>query len=184
MSSPITLGLSGLDAVTQRFLGLLTRPLDTRFIEFTLNAPESQLIVTSRAEASDGTVGIYKGSFTFTYVKDNLNTLLPYALSVQADYPFTYRKLRSLLQTRYQFQVEPLEFAKTLGGVGLTDDDLIDVPLTSNYVELKLYATADSGRFTTGSFLSLIVLQPLSRIPLKGLLDVDSTHCLDCLATS
>lgn len=184
MSTEITLGLSALDAVSQRFLGLLTRPLDTRFIEFSLNAPASQLLVNSRAVASDGTVGIYKSSFTFTYVKDNLNTLLPYALTVQADYPFTYRKLRTLLQARYQFQLEPLEFAKTLGGVGLTDDDLLDIPLDSNYVELKLYATVNSGRFAQGSYFSLIVLQPLMRIPLKGLLDVDSTQCLDCLATS
>ena len=185
MSNPSPRSLlsrSSLEAVKEQFLALFTRPLRTEFIDFSLDAPQSQLILTARAESDSGEASTYRGSYRWTYVKANLATVLPHPLAVEHVYPMTYRQLRSQLRSRYGLHLEEHELAETNGGVGLVDDSIIDVPLAETYIQLHLYATPQSARFVTGSTLRLLLIQPHRRVPLTALLDHNAPQALNVLA--
>lgn len=182
MSNQISdLGRSALEVVVGLFLNVFSRPLNQNFVEYSLDVATSELVITSKEESSSGEVGIYKGSYRWPYLKANLNTALPHPLAVELAYPLTFRQLRAQLLTRYQIAVDEGELALTVGGEGLEDNDTINVPLLNQYGQFHLYATAQSGRFVAGSRMTLIFLQPGSRLPLRALFDTKQPAVLDVL---
>lgn len=182
MSNQITdLGRSALEAVVALFLNVFTRPLNQSFVEYSLDVATSELVITSKEESASGEVGIYKGSFRWPYIKANLSTVLPHPLAVELAYPLTFRQLRAQLLTRYQIAFEEGELATSVGGPGLMDNDVISTPLINQFGQFHLYATAQSGRFVAGSRMSLVFLQPGSRIPLRALFDTKQTDMLGTL---
>ncbi len=180
--SPISaLGRTALEAVKNLFLAVFTRTLDTRFVDFSLDAQRSELVITSKEESDSGEVGIYRGVYRWPYGKANLDSILPYPLAVQVEYPLTFRSLRAQLQSRYQIYLEENEFALTVGGTPLVDDSLLDSPLQNQYGQFRLYATTNSARFTAGSTLQLIFIQPTKRVSLRTLLDIKAPDGLGVL---
>ncbi len=184
LSQIIDLGKTALDAVISLFYLHFTRTLDPRFVNFSLDVQNSELIITSRDESSSGEVGIYRGEYRWPYAKANLSLVCPHPLVVQAEYPMTFRQLRSQLLTRYQIVLEEGEFSLTNGGAGLMDDDNIATPLINQYGQFYLYATAQSGRFQAGSRMTLIFIQPGRRVPLRGLFDLKAPNVLGELAAA
>lgn len=184
LSQLVDLSKSALDAAIQLFFAHFSRPLDTRFINFSLDVNAGELIITSREESADGQVGIYRGTFRWPYLKSDLALALPHPLVVQAEYPMTFRQLRAQLVSRYQIVLEENEFSLTSGGPGLVDDSNIATPLMDQYGQFYLYATNASGRFIAGTRMSLIFLQPGRRVPLRALLDVRAEDGLGTLAAA
>ena len=185
MSNQITsigLHLSALETVKALFLATFTRPLEERFLNFTLDVANSRMTISAKTESQEGESSLYRGVAQFLYVKASLNVVVPHPLAVEFPYPMTFRQLRSQLLTRYNFLVEEGELALSANGPGLLDDTLISQPLASEYVQLRLYATVTSGRFTAGSSMGLIVLQPQRRVPLTALVDVNAPDVLNVLA--
>lgn len=180
--SPISaLGRSALEAVKNLFLAVFTRPLDQRFIDYSLDASRSELVITSKEESDSGEVGIYRGAYRWPYKKANLDTILPYPLALTVEYPLTFRALRAQLLSRFEILLEENEFALTVNGTPLVDDSLVATPLMNQYGQFYLYATANSGRFVAGSKLQLIFLQPSKRIPLRALFDLKAPDGLGVL---
>lgn len=184
LSQLIDLSKNALDAAIHLFFVHFNRPLDTRFINFSLDANSGELIVASREESADGQVGIYRGTFRWPYNKADLALALPHPLVVQAEYPMTYRQLRAQLLSRYQIVLEEHEFSLTSGGAGLVDDDNIVTPLINQFGQFHLYATNASGRFIANTRFSLIFIQPGRRVPLRALLDVRAGDGLGTLAAA
>lgn len=180
--SPISaLGRTALEAVKNLFLAVFTRALDTRFVDFSVDSARSELVITSKEESESGEVGIYRGTFRWPYTKANLDSILPYPLAIQADYPLTYRSLRAQLLTRYQILLEENEFSLTPNGTPLVDDSQVATPLMNQYGQFYLYATVSSGRFVANSKLQLVFLQPTKRVPLRGLFDLKAPDGLGAL---
>lgn len=183
MSNAINgLGKTALEAAKAMFLAVFSRPLNTNFVNFQLDASSGELIVSARDESDSGEVGIYRGVFRWPYNKVSLNTVCPNPLVVEVEYPLTFRQLRAQLLARYDFVLEENEVALTNGGVGLMDDNHLATPLMNEYGQFRLYATGASGRFVAGTYLSLIFIQPNSRVPLRALLDFRSQGALGVLA--
>ncbi len=180
----IDLGKSALDAVIALFFTHFTRPLDSRFVDFSLDVNSSELIITSKEESSSGEVGIYRGQYRWPYQKADLSLVIPHPLAIQAEYPMTFRQLRSQLLTRYQIVLEENEVSLANGGPGLTDDDNIATPLINQFGQFHLYATENSGRFQAGTRMTLIFIQPGRRIPLRALFDVRAPDALGVLAAA
>lgn len=180
--SPISaMGRTALEAVQNLFLAVFTRPLDTRFVDFSLDTRSSELVITSKEESDSGEVGIYRGAWRWPYRKANLDSVLPYPLAVQVEYPLTFRALRAQLLSRYQILLEENEFALTVGGTPLVDDSLVAAPLMNQYGQFYLYATESSGRFMAGTKLQLVFLQPTKRVPLRALFDLKAPDALGAL---
>jgi hypothetical protein len=186
MSNSLTSLLSrpGLDVVKDLFLASFIRPLDLKFLQFTLDASTSELVITSLDESQDGEVGIYRNNFRWPYVKANLSTLLPYAMALRIDYPLTFRQLRTQLLDRYQIYMDENEFSLSPDAVPLTDDSAVDSTLVSGYGQFNLYAAATSGRFVTNSQLKLMFIQPNRRVPLQALFDLRVPDILGEMATA
>lgn len=184
--SPVSqLGTTAIEAVKALFYSVFTRTLDARFVDFSLDAAASELVIVSKDESSDGQVGRYRGSYRWPYTKANLNSLVPYPLAVQAEYPMTFRQLRSQLMTRYNIFLEENEFSLTTGNnVGLVEDSVLATPLMNAYGQFSLYATVNSGRFVAGSSLTMIFVQPNRRIPLRALFDLKAPNILGELASA
>lgn len=181
--SPIRqLGVSALEAVTGLFLASLTRPLNTDFVQFELDVTSGQLVIAARSESDGGVAGTYRGSYRWDYRKANLNLVIPHPLAVEVQYPLTFRQLRTQVMSRYGIYLEEKEFSLTDGGPGLEDDDILNTPLLNEYGQFRLYATDQSGRFVAGSSFALIFLQPHTRVPLRGLFDVNNPNPLGVLA--
>jgi hypothetical protein len=180
-NTPTDLWRPALDMIVDLFFATFMRPINRDFVEFSLDVATSELVITSKEESASGEVGIYKGSYRWPYLKANLSLVLPHPLAVEVAYPLTFRQLRQQLLTRYQINLEEGEVALTVGGPGLMDNDNITTPLINQYAQFHLYATAQSGRFQTGSRMSLIFLQPGGRVPLRGLLDTIHSNPLAAL---
>ncbi|WJJ55127.1 hypothetical protein [Xanthomonas phage RTH11] len=177
-----SLSRTALEAVQNLFLAVFTRSIDTRFVDFSLDRQNSELIITSKEESESGEVGIYRGAYRWPYNKASLNTSVPFPLAVQVEYPLTFRALRAQLLARYEILLEENEFAMTLGGTPLVDDSLLDQPLLMEFGQFKLYATSSSGRFVAGTYLTLVFVQPNKRISLRSLFDTTKTDLLGSLA--
>lgn len=188
MSNPFQkalLSMTSLEAVIALFYSFFNRPLDERFIQLSLDKENSELIIASKDESTDGQVGGYRGSYRWKYRKANLSVTCPNPLAIQIEYPTNFRELRNRLLSRYQFLLEENEFSLSPNGVnGLTDDSTINIDLLEEYGQLKLFATANSGRFLLGTELTLIVLQPNERMPLRALLDVRAPDLLSVMAAA
>lgn len=168
-------------AIEESFFSVLTKPLDRTLVNLTLDPINSQLVVTPRDGADTSTTSPYRGEYRWNYVKVNLDTLIPYALSLESDYPLTYRALRQQLLTRYQINIDEGEFSLTLGGPGLGNDDLVDTPLQDDYIQVRIYARPESARFSAGSTIRLTFIQPTRRVPLRALFDSDHRGDLETL---
>lgn len=176
------LGKTALEAVKAMFLAVFSRPLNTNFVNFQLDVSSGELIVSARDESDSGEVGIYRGIFRWPYTKASLNVACPNPLAVEVEYPLTFRQLRAQLVSRYDLVLEENEVSLTNGGAGLLDDSILATPLMNEYGQFRLYATATSGRFVAGTYLSLIFIQPHTRIPLRALFDFKSQGALGVLA--
>jgi hypothetical protein len=180
--TPSLLNRTGSEVVKDLFFQSFSRALQVKFLDFTVDAPQSQLVITSLDESQDGEVGIYRNVYRWSYLKADLTAMFPYSLAVQAQYPVTFRQLQSLLLNRYNLLLEPNEFCLSPNAVPLVEDDLINSTLLNNYSQMKLYAHAQSARFVENSELSLIFIQPDRRIPLRALFDLKTPNVLDVMA--
>lgn len=185
-NSPVLnpLNKTGLEVVKDMFFRTFTRPLQLPFLEFTLDASQSELVITSLDESAAGDVGIYRNGYRWPYAKANLTTLVPYPLALQCAYPLAFWQLKAQLMNRYQILLEEGEFALSAGAVPLTNDDMVDSTLINNYAQFTLYASSTSGRFIADSHLQLIFIQPDQRVPLRGLFDLKVPNILDIMATN
>lgn len=177
----LSLGISSLEAVKQLFLNTFQRSLDVRFVTFELSPTTSELVITSRDESDSGEVGIYRGSYRWGYNKVPLEVVFPHALPIEATYPLTYRQLKAHFLNRFGVLLEERDLALSQGGQPLIEGTILDVPLDLTYSQLTLYATGESGRFQAGTSVSVLFLQPNTRIPLKGLLDTQHQDDLQVL---
>lgn len=182
MSNTIGLGKTALEAVKAMFLAAFSRTLNTNFVHFQLDASSGELIIAARDESDSGEVGIYRGVFRWPYNKASLNVACPNPLVVEIGHPLTFRQLRMQLQSRYDILLEENDVSLTVGGAGLLDDSILATPLMNEYGQFRLYATAASGRFLAGTYLSLIFIQPHTRVPLRALFDFKSQDALGILA--
>jgi len=164
-------------AIEESFFSVLTKPLDRNLVEITVDAVNSQLVITPRDGADSSTTSPYRGEYRWSYTKVNLDTLIPYALSLETDYPLTYRALRQQLLTRYQINIAEREFSLTPNGPGLRDDDNVNTPLQDGYTHVSIYARPESARFRRNSTIRLTFIQPTRRVSLRALFD--SSHRKD-----
>lgn len=164
-------------AIEESFFSVLTKPLNRNFVNLTLDAVNSQLVITPRDGADSSSTSPYRGEYRWSYTKVDLDSLIPYALSLETDYPLTYRALRQQLLTRYQINIAEGEFSLTPGGAGLRNDDTVNTPLQDNYTNIQIYARPESARFRTDSSIRLTFIQPTRRVPLRALFD--SSHRKD-----
>ncbi|QVD49364.1 hypothetical protein LUCX_294 [Xanthomonas phage vB_XciM_LucasX] len=175
------LSKTALEAVVNLFYYVFTRTLNRDFVEFALDTTTSELVITSKQESASGEVGIYRGSYRWPYGKASLQQVLPHPLAVEIAYPVSFRLLRQQLLTRYEFLVEEGELDVVQDGVGLQDDQTVSADLANSYGQLRLYATSKSGRFVANSYLTLMFIQPNTRIPLRALLDFKSGPTLGAM---
>src|SRR5690606_14115855 len=126
------------------------------------------------------------GEYRWTYNKADLTAVFPGPLTIESDYPPSYRQLKSLLKGRYGFEIQDQEFSLTYGGEPLAGEDSVSTPLVDDYSQLLLYPTPCAPRFQMAtaagpSALGLIFIQPNKRVPLRALMDFNQSAILPLL---
>ncbi len=141
-----------------------------------IDAPNSSFILTSRAISKLGLIGQYTGNVSFPYQKRSLNDLLPYPFVIALPYPTTYVLVATYLQEHFGILLEDGEMSVDNNSIlgGLLSTDSIDAPPDPTTGHVTMRATAQSGRFTTGSTLALRFTGPGIQVPLSTVLGLDS----------
>lgn len=132
---------------------------------------------------TNSVIGQYVGSVTFTYVKRNLNSLIPYPLVYPLTYPTTFVLLQTYFQTQFNIVLDEGEFAVTgnpLTG-GLSGTAVINAAPDPSTGFLTLVAQASSGRFTAGSSFTILPTGKGVQVPLSILLALTTPPDLDIL---
>lgn len=155
------LARTALDVLRERYLAALTKPLSLQYVEFSVDAPASKLVIQARAYSlSANDVSSYTGSHRATYLKANLNRILPHPIHYPNVYPTTVGALRQVLQQRYNLLIEEREFALTSGqAMGLPDSHLLTASPDPKTNVLTFYATENSGRWLPNGQLKLVLTQ-------------------------
>jgi hypothetical protein len=132
---------------------------DPDFVTYELvnvDGNKGKLIITARANAADGRLGIYSGTTEFVYDKLDINSILPTDIVYGDTYPMTFEKFRSYLENSYDYLLEEDEFYQVADvtqrplGVG---DKLGMVPDVNEDVYLR--TTALSKRWKAGATVRL-----------------------------
>ena len=138
----------------QLYTQSLNKPLDLDHVTITVLPAQSKIRVGALAYTEHGEVGKYKGFFEVEYVKADLNKILPHPVLYTGNYPVQYGELCESLLNTYGMVLEENEF--TLDGTTpLTNSSLLDIRPAVNSDIVKLTALPESGRWKSGSYLSL-----------------------------
>lgn len=177
MNHPHPLSLTGEEYIYEFLEPLLqARQVDVGHIDIEYRPQESAVVLRSREFARDGSVGRYLQQKQLSYRKQDLNSLVPYPVLYQGPWPTTLRALRQHVWNRYGWELEAGEFelygqddrqAHVLDDL---DAVLDEQPIQTTGVVI-LRARPHSLRFSTGSFLQLIVQPTDSRVRLESLYD-------------
>lgn len=151
------LTLTALELVKQQVDRMTNYVIDYNQIALSVDAVNSEFVLTARAVTGDGTENTYLGELRRPYVKLDLEHLLPGPLFIDMSYPLTYNQLRMYLLDTYQIVMEESELAKaSTPYVPLLNGDYLDDPLENTLGITELVVTEKSGRFISGGRIQLI----------------------------
>lgn len=156
VSSTSPLGKTGLQAAIDHMRSKLRKPLDERFVEFSLDAVNAALHVQSLERSATGEYGRYAGSAVLTYEKVALETVVPSAIIYTGQYPILFVQFAGWFLQTYGIVLEQNEFAIDGGPTTpLVNNTMMTFSPDSTTGYLSLRALNTSGRFIAGSKLHI-----------------------------
>lgn len=147
-----------------------------RWSDFTVDAPNSQLLLASRAMSTDGLIGMYSGQVTFPYRKRPLNTLVPYPLIYPWDWHSTWTLFATYMQETYGILLEDNELSLDNNSVTgpLSGTARLDALPDATSGRITFRALPSSGRFTANSTLQIRLTAKGAPVPLQSVLHLDT----------
>lgn len=150
---------SSLNCVQELLYRALGLKLDPAFVSYSLDATNAILTVTALPQAADGRKGIYTGTVTFPYRKQDLSAIVPKDIVFGESYPMTWDRLKSYLKASYDFLLEDGDFYVQGDSTQtpLMPGATIGVNPNPTNGQIVLVATPQSGRWLAGSTLPLTI---------------------------
>lgn len=157
--------------------------VDQRYVTLTIDAVNSQLVLTSSNIGTDGTSSIYGGTGHLPYTKSDVSQAVLYPVTYDGPWPTTYRLFKGYLLQRYGLVLENGEFTLPGNSVStpLQDTDPMDAQPGANSGLIALTAATTAARWLTGTKFCVVLAPSNGPVRLPALIDTNRVPSLQWL---